>query len=182
MDTQSENSVTALSDEIRSAFGTDLLSLALFGSAAGDDFVPGESDINLAIVLKTVGLLQLDIFQRELPRWRKRGAATPILLDPDYLEHAADVFPMELQDIQARHRVLHGTDVFSSVRIDPQHLRFQLEQEARSKLLRLRLAYIEGDGSDEQLEALMLQSVKAFVSIARSLNRWREPSLCVGDA
>lgn len=181
LDPVTEASVDRLRDEIVAAFGQDLIAVALFGSAAGSDFVRGRSDLNLAIVLRTIAVPQLEVLQRELPAWHKLGMATPILLDPDFLARAVDVFPIELQDIQLRHRMLHGPDVFADISIDPAQLRFQLEQEVRAKLLRLRLAYVESDGSDEQLESLMLRSLKSFLSLAWALARRRNPAPPVGD-
>jgi len=46
--------------------------------------------------------------RRYVPRLRRRRMDTPLLLDPLYIERAADVFPIELLDLSERHRLLWG--------------------------------------------------------------------------
>jgi hypothetical protein len=78
---------------------------------------------------------------------------------------------MELHDICEQHRVLSGYDVFADLEIRDENLRYQCEQEARGKLLRLRELYLEiGDDRDE-LEALILDSLKTFLILMRNLCR-----------
>jgi hypothetical protein len=71
------------------------------------------------------------------------------------------------------HRVLAGEDVFAGLRIDTADLRRQLEQEARGKLLRLRVAYAETSGRRADVESLMHDSVKSFLIVMRGVVRLR---------
>lgn len=173
LDAKSERSVARLTEEVRHLFGTDLVSLVLYGSAVGEDFTPGQSDLNLAIVLDRLRFAHLQALQQHLAAWHKLGAATPLLMDRQFLARARDVFPMELRDIQAQHRVLFGDEVFATLRIDARHLRYQAEHEARSKLLRLRVLFAEVGADQRRLRALMLDSVKTFVIVMRNLCRLR---------
>src|SRR5262249_38796158 len=115
----------------------------------------------------------LQALHQHLPKWHKLGAATPLLLDRQFLARARDVFPMEFHDIQAQHRTLYGEDVFAALRIDSRHLRYQAEHEARGKLLRLWALYAEVGADRKRLEALMLDSAKTFVIIMRNFIRLR---------
>ncbi len=173
LDAKTEKAITQIAEQIRLTFGAQLLSLALYGSAAGEDFAPGRSDLNFAIVLEHVTFTQLKALHAHLPAWRKLGAATPLLLDRSFLERARDVFPAEFLDIKAQHRVLFGEEVFAALSIDPRHLRYQSEHEARSKLLRLRALYAEVGADRKGLEALLLDSVKTFLIIMRNVLRVR---------
>ena len=173
LDAQSEKTITRLTEQVRLIFGKDLVSLALYGSAAGEDFVAGTSDLNLAIVLERVTFQHLTALHHHLPKWHKLRVATPLLLDRQFLDRARDVFPMEFHDIKEQHRVLYGEEVFATLVIDGRHLRYQAEHEACGKLLRLRTLYAEVGTERKRLEALMLDSAKTFVIIMRNLVRLR---------
>lgn len=171
LDAKSERAIAQIAEGVRLVFGSDLVSLVLYGSAAGDDFTPGRSDLNLAIVLERLTFRHLKALHEHLPRWRKLGTALPLLLDRRFLERSRDVFPMEFSDIKAQHRVLYGEEVFATLAIDTRHLRYQFEHEARSKLLRLQALYAEVGADRRRLEDLMLDSMKTFVLLMHHVLR-----------
>jgi hypothetical protein len=171
LDAKTEAALAAVADEFRGLFGTDLVAVALYGSAAGADFVAGTSDVNVVVVLERLSVDHLRRLRRHVAAWRRRGVATPLVIDRAFLRHAADVFPMELYDLQRQHRMLFGDDVFALQVITAQHLRYQCEHEVRGKLLRLHELYFEVGGSARDLQRLMLDSLKTFLIIMRHLNR-----------
>lgn len=171
LDPQAEKAIAQLVEQIRLVFGKNLLSITLYGSAAGEDFVSGKSDLNFAIVLDRITFPHLKALHEHLPRWHKLGAAVPLLLDRHFLDQGRDVFPMEFHDIKEQHRVLYGEEVFARLPIDSRHLRYQAEHEARSKLLRLRALYTEVGADRKRLEGLMLDSAKTFIIIMRNFIR-----------
>jgi hypothetical protein len=173
LDPQTEKAIAQVAEQIRLVFGKELVSVTLYGSAAGEDFVPGKSDLNFAIVLERVTFPYLKALHEHLPKWHKLGAAVPLLLDRGFLARARDVFPMEFHDIKEQHRVLYGEELFARLEIDSRHLRYQAEHEARGKLLRLRALYAEVGAERKRLEALMLDSAKTFVIIMRNFIRLR---------
>jgi len=173
MDAQSEKTVIHFVDQIRALFGPQLVCVALYGSAAGADFVPGRSNLNFVVVAERLTFAHLKALHPYMPRWRKLGVATPLLLDRRFLERGRDVFPMEFHDIKAQHRVLYGEELFTALAIDGRHLRYQAEHEVRGKLLRLRALYAEVGAQRKRLEALMLDSVKTFLIVMRNLIRLR---------
>jgi predicted nucleotidyltransferase len=171
LDAKTEKVVARVVEHMRTAFGRDLVCVALYGSAAGDDFVPGRSDLNFVVVLEPLTVRHLTALHAYLPKWHKLGVATPLLLDRKSLDRGRDVFPMEFHDIKGQHRVLYGEEVFATLRIDTRHLRYQAEHEARGKLLRLRALYAEVGADRKRLAALMLESVKTFLIIMRNFIR-----------
>lgn len=173
LDARTEKAIAQVAQQARQVFASHLVSIVLYGSAAGEDFVPGQSDLNFAIVLDRLTFMHLKALQQHLPRWHKLGVATPLLLDRRWIERGRDVFPMEFHDIKAQHRVLYGEEVFATMVIDRRHLRYQSEHEARGKLLRLRTLYAEVGADRKRLERLMLDSVKTFVIIMRNFIRVR---------
>jgi hypothetical protein len=66
-------------------------------------------------------------------------------------------------------KVLYGADVLAEVQISDQYLRHQTEYELRSKLIRLRRAYIPVSTSADGLTNLMAESLGSFVSLFRAV-------------
>ncbi len=160
--------------QVREAFGARLLSVVLYGSAASGDYIHGRSDLNLALVLETVALEDLDRCRPFLAGWRKDAIALPLLLTPTDVERSADIFPVEFLDICEHHVVLHGSDFFADLMIDPRYLRFQVEHELKAKVLSLREAYLGGldRGEPEALiEELFAASVPSVIALGRNLLR-----------
>ncbi len=159
--------------DVRAALGERLVGIALYGSAAGNDWVAGRSDVNTAIVVSRVALDVLEALARVVPRWRARGFALPLVVDREYLTRARDVFPMELDDIARQHRLLAGEDVFATPPPSRAALRHECEYEARAKLLRLRTLFIAEGGAADAVGALMLDSEKSFLVLLRHLLQLR---------
>jgi hypothetical protein len=64
---------------------------------------------------------------------------------------------------------LYGKDVLAGIEISDAFLRHQTEYELRSKLIRLRRAYIHASTSVERLVDLMADSLSNFASIFRAV-------------
>lgn len=153
--------------DLQEALGDALVSVSLYGSAAADDWVPGQSDVNTIVVVRAVSGRLLDVLAALLPPWRRRGFALPLVVDEEFLDRARDSFPMEFDDLRRAHRPLAGTDVLAGLTVDRAHLRRQCEQEARAKLLRLRALYLDAAARPEDLERLLTESLKSFLVILR---------------
>ncbi|HLK10906.1 MAG TPA: hypothetical protein VKW76_05960 [Candidatus Binatia bacterium] len=177
LDRKAEATLAGYARDVRAALGDGLVGLVLYGSAVGEEWVAGRSDLNTAIVVPRITMEVLEALAPVVARWRRRGLAVPLIVDRDWLERARDVFPMELDDIHRRHRVLAGTDPFAALAADPAALRRECEHEARGKLLRLRALFLDAAGRPKALEPLMLGSLKTFLVLLRHLLRLagREP-------
>jgi predicted nucleotidyltransferase len=171
LDSKGERTIAEVCEQLRAALGDDVVAVALYGSAAGGDWVAGVSDINIVAVVEVLGYEELRAVRGHVGAWEKKGVSTPLLVERRFLASAADVFPMELYDIREGHRILYGEDVFSHLAIDDKHLRFQCEQEARGKLLRLRELYLEIGSDRRRLRKLLLDSLTTFLTIMRHLTR-----------
>ena len=175
LDKTGEHAVTEACQRLQEIFAGRLVAAAVYGSGAGLDYVAGSSDINLVVVLDEVRPADLRELRPHVKAWRRKGIATPLLLDRCFLAAAADVFPMELHDIQAQHRCLVGEDVFARLQVQDDHLRFQCEHEARGKVLRLREVYLEIGDDSRRLKALMIDSLRTFLVIMRNMIRLEGP-------
>jgi len=168
-DPHTELRMSAFAHDVEQALGGQLVSLVLHGSAAGEEWVGGRSDVNTAIVVPRVTVAVLEALVPVVGRWRRQGFAAPVVLDDEYLAGARDTFPMELDDIRRQHRVLAGRDVFATLALDRAALRRECEQEARGKLVRLRALFLETADSPRALERLMVDSLKSFLVVLRHL-------------
>lgn len=154
------------------ALGTRAVCIAVYGSAASDEFAPAHSDVNLLLVLHEVAFADLRLIGATLEREAtpELRIATPLVVTPHFLADARDSFPIELDDIRARHRVLHGDDVLAGIRVRGDRLREQAEREARGKLLRLR-ALVVHRPPDETLRLALASLVAVLGVIERALLR-----------
>ena len=150
-------------------FGDDLLSIILYGSATGQDYHPGKSDINFMIVLTEAGIEKLDRAFDTIKKWRKRKVATPLFLTENYVESSLDVFPIEYLNFQRHHMLIHGKDILRDLSFNPRFMRLQCEREVKGKLLLLRQAFLETDGKGKAMEHVISQSVGAFAAIFEAL-------------
>lgn len=170
----STKQIAAFTRDVERALGDKLICLALHGSATGPDWVAGRSDVNSVIVVPWLTLEVLEALAPIATRWRRRGFALPVVMDHEYLTHARDSFPMEIEDIRLQHRLLAGADVFTTATVELAALRSECEREARGKLLRLRALFLESAGRPVVLERLMTESLKSFLIVLRYLLRLRQ--------
>jgi hypothetical protein len=173
LDAQRQQELDAYGRDVAAALGDTCVSVILYGSAAGVDWIAGRSDVNTVIVLQRASVAALDRLAPVITRWRRRGFALPVVLDHEQVEHARQLFPMELDDIKRQHRVLAGSDPFADIATDDAALRRECAQEAFGKLLRLRAFYCEHAAEAATLERMMTESVKSFLIVIRHLLRLR---------
>jgi predicted nucleotidyltransferase len=149
------------------AAGKKLLSVVLYGSAARGDYHEKTSDWNFILVLEDLKPETLESLSPLIRPWVAKGQPTPRLFTPELIAHSADVFPIEMLDLQNSRAVLAGRDPFAGLSIGRAHLRLQCERELRTKLMRLREAYIECHDRPAELERLLTTSYTTFVALFR---------------
>src|SRR6202046_2064037 len=133
-----EKLLSQLVEKLQKAYGERLISVLLYGSAVGGDYQPKFSDINVLCVFGAIGPRELAACEEISRWWRERGNAALLLMTEREVSESADCFAVEFAGIQHSHRLLYGKDVVSSLAIDRQVFRAQVERELRAKLLRLR--------------------------------------------
>lgn len=163
----SDKSLTELVEKLRAAFGPDLVSVILYGSAATGDHNPKFSDYNVLCVLRLITPAQLAASEPLMRWWRERGNPSPLLLTTEEVQNSTDSFPIEFHDICEHHRLLFGEDVTVGMEIPNGFYRAQVEHDLRSKLLRLRQK-ASGILSDaDLLRRLLVDSVATFCVLVR---------------
>lgn len=156
-----------LVERLRAAYGDGLQSVILYGSAAGGDYVPGSSDMNVMCILREVGVTELETSRPITEWWKKQKQPAPLLLGREELHRACDAFPIEFLDLIERHRILHGEDVIKGMVIEPRYHRAQLENELRAKLLRFRARYAAVAPDAESVVRLMVEALPNFAALFR---------------
>jgi hypothetical protein len=154
-----------IASDYRNLFGEDLMSIILYGSGAGEDYVPGKSDLNLLITLTEQGMEGFDRALETVGRWRKRNVAIPLFMTREYLAASQDAYPIEFLSMKRTYRVVAGEDVLAPLTFDPRNIRLQLERELRSKLLHLRSGYLTTGGKTGKIRELIGISLTAVVSL-----------------
>lgn len=152
---------------LREAAGEDLEALVLYGSAAGGDFHAGHSDLNLLCLMKRTDAPALSRVAPVVRWWRAQGQPDPWLFTLDELRQSADVFAIELLDIQRRHTVLFGPNHFQELVVPMTNHRLQVERELRVNLIKLRQSYLSAEGGRKDLLRLMTDSLSTFVTLFR---------------
>ena len=160
-------SLDLLVEKLRKAFGPELVSVILHGSAAAGDHQAKFSDLNVLCVLRAVTPSQLAAAEPVFHWWRGEGNPVPLLLSENDLVTSADTFALEFHDIQRHHRILQGTDVVSGLVIDDRFYRAQVQHDLRAKLIRLRQKASGVMSDKEALLALLADSVSTFCTLFR---------------
>lgn len=160
-----------LVEQLRAAYGPELRSVVLYGSAAAGEHIPKRSDYNVLVLVDTLSLDRLSAAASVARAWSEGGNPAPMTLTMAEWRGSADIFAMEYADILERHKILYGQSPFDGIRVDPRDLRLQLEHEAMGKLLRLRQGIL-ASGGDNRLEAeLLAASLSTIMVIFRSVAR-----------
>jgi hypothetical protein len=162
-----EKNIRDFISQLREAAGTNLASVILYGSAAAGDHIPESSDTNLLCVLHETSFLQLTKLMPAFASWTAQKNRTPLIMGMDELRRSADVFSIELLDMQSSYRVLFGEDLLSTLVIPTRFHRVQLEYELREKVILLRQGLIAASGDATKMWELLLRSLPAFATLFR---------------
>jgi hypothetical protein len=159
--------ITQLIGKLQKAYGDRLVSVVLYGSAAGADHHADFSDINILCVLSEISTRELSAGEDVFRWWREQGSPSPLLLTEHELATSPDCFAIEFHDIQRQHRLLHGKDVITSLVIEDSFYRAQVEHDLRAKLLRVRQKAGGMLSNPDLLRRMLLDSVSTFCVLFR---------------
>jgi len=165
-----------LTGDYQKVFGKDLVSLILYGSAAGGHYVKGKSDINLLVVVTQEGINRLESSFDIIKQWGKCRVAMPLVMTKAFIESSLDCYPIEFLNMKNSHILIYGENVLENLNFKPEDLRLQIEKELKGKLILLRQAYLETEGGSRQLKQLISRSLTAFISIFNALLYFKQES------
>lgn len=141
--------LTSFVESAQAAFGSDLKSLVLFGSAA-DGMLRPASDVNVLLLLSAFEAKKAEALREPL-----RTAVAAIRLNAMFLleselQPAIEAFAVKFGDITRRHVILAGTDPFKEISIPRPAALARLRQTLLNLTLRMREAYIARGLREEQ--------------------------------
>jgi predicted nucleotidyltransferase len=156
-------------NDYKGIYGDDLVSIILYGSAAGKEYIPGKSDINFMIVLTANGIMDPERSFGLVKKWAKRNVSVPLFLTEKYIETSTDVFPIEYLNFKRRYIPVYGKDLLKGLSLKKEFVRLQAEREIKGKLLLLRESYLGCSGRKAALAVIINQSLHAFMAIFNAL-------------
>src|SRR6476469_4998356 len=112
-----------LVSQLKKAFGDGLQAVVLYGSAAAGEHIPKRSDYNVLVIVRELGLPELEREAAIARAWAEAGNPPPLTLTASEWRGSSDIFPMEYADVLERHRVLYGSPPFNGVTVNPHDLR-----------------------------------------------------------
>ena len=171
LDSRDAAALDALTADCRRLFGTRLEALAVYGESATAAYRPRVSPLETVLLLDRVGVSDLRTLRERMDGWHGRRLSIPLVIDPAYLATSKDVFPLELLELRDRHRLLHGADDPFAALPPPSlpHLRLELEEQLKGKLLHLRESYLALGRARRGLDGLLRVARQAIDVILRGV-------------
>lgn len=156
-----------LVEKLERGFHDRLVSVVLYGSAAGEDHHNKFSDLNVLFVLKEITPRELAEAEPVLKWWRERNHPAPTMMSEEEVHNSADCFPIEFRDMKDRRKILYGPDLIADVKVEGAFYRAQVEHELRAKLFRLRQQGARVLSDPAALLRLCIDSVATFCVLGR---------------
>jgi predicted nucleotidyltransferase len=157
--------LSAFVEAAEGALGPDLIAVVLFGSAA-EGRLRATSDVNVIVVATRFEPVRLDALREPLRLAHALIQLQAMLLRQDELPAAAEAFAVKFADIRARHRVLHGPDLFATLAPTRAAMLVRLRQVLLNFILRTRERYALVSLRDEQLAPLVADAAAPLRSAA----------------
>ncbi len=157
--------------DVQRVYGDALEGVLLYGSAVRGEFLPGRSNLNIILVVKSIKAEQLKKYSALHRRWAKEQIVVPLFVTQGDLPAMSLVFPLEYLELQEYHRLLAGQDPFVGFKVDQRNLLAEVLQSLRGNLLRVRQRFIEGGGAEEAVTILLPLSLTAVLPALRGVQR-----------
>ena len=152
----------------RGAFGEDLLSIVLFGSAVEGRLRPA-SDVNVLVLLTAFERGKADLLREPLRTAQAAIRLSAMFLLEAELQPAIESFAVKFGDIARRHHVLFGVDPFTTATVPRAASITRLKQTLLNLTLRMREAYISRGLREEQLAAAIAEMAGPLRACAATL-------------
>jgi hypothetical protein len=163
-----ESKLQELVTRLQQACGENLVSIVLYGSAAREDFHEEFSDVNVLVVVQHLKPSSFAAISAVLHWWsRDEKLRPPMIMTLDELRESADVFAIEMLDIQRSHKTLFGQDVVTAIDVPMNLHRVEVEHELRTTLLRLRHHLLLSPDNQDELRAVLAKSITSVLTLFR---------------
>ena len=157
-----------LVERLHEAARDNLESIILYGSAARGDFHEAHSDLNVLCIFRSLRATELARVSPVVKWWTTvQRQPAPLFFAAEELRQAADVFAIEILDMQHSHRVLYGSDTIAGITVPMNLHRVQVEHELRTLLLKLRQHFLHDAGNQQALGAVLAKSFSSTLTLLR---------------
>ncbi|MCX5678246.1 MAG: hypothetical protein NTY76_03965 [Candidatus Omnitrophica bacterium] len=154
---------------LKDLYRDTLISVILYGSASSGEFAKKYSNVNVMVVLDDTSLANLSKAY-SIINSRKFKMISPVFFTEGYIKSSLDVFPIEFLDITENYTILYGRDLIKGLKVDNKNLRFQCEQELKSKLINIKKLYLSTKNKTD-LENLLFKTFTSALHIMRNILR-----------
>jgi hypothetical protein len=168
------DAVQQLVGDLRIVFQERLESVVLYGASGHlpGSLAGGPRDVAYTLaVVESLLVGDLRACAGYARAWRARKVATPLLLTPRMLRRSLDVFPLELAEILATHRVLLGPDPLAGLAVGREDIRRACEVHARGHALHLCEGFIESGADPKRLARIVVDSAIPLASLLAGFSR-----------
>jgi len=146
-----DEQIAILSDLVLHIFGRTGTSLTVYGRAATPQFNRDADPIRTVVVLDEIKLADLRRLAEHGPKLGAQQMIAPLIMTPGYIVESLDTFPLELIDIQQRHRTIVGSDHFADLSFADADVRLQCERELKVLAIQMRQGLLAAGGRERSL-------------------------------
>jgi len=147
--------LTDFSSRLKELFGNDLLTVALYGSAARGTFRKNVSDINVLVLLENSSPLKIFEMGRVIKPFLRKYRLNPRVMTREEFVSSADVFPLEYGDIKDAHEIIYGDAEILNIDLRHAHLRYEVEEKIRGAVGDMRYLILASGGNEKTLAKLL---------------------------
>ena len=162
-----ENKINELVEKLKGAAAGNLKAVVLYGSSVTGEFSAGHSKINILCIVNDAGAAKIEALHSPAEWWVGQGHPAPLIFTMEELRRSADIFAIELLDIQAHHKMLFGEDFLAGLSVPARLHRLQVERELRTNWLRLRETILIAPRKANVLLDVMRASFSSFATLFR---------------
>jgi hypothetical protein len=163
-----EAKLTDLVSRMKEYAADNLESMILYGSAARGDYKEGHSDLNVLCVLASVAARELTRVTPVVHWWcNNQSEPAPLFFTAEELRRSADVFAIELLDMQENRRVLYGADIVAGIAVPMNLHRVQVERDLSTLLLKLRQHFLLNGHKENELRTAAAKSASSVLALLR---------------
>jgi hypothetical protein len=124
--------------------------------------------LNVLCILRSMRAAELARVSEVVKWWTTaQHQPPPLFFTSEELRRSADVFAIELLDMQQSHRVLYGRDTIAGITVPMNLHRVQVEHELRTLLLKLRQHFIREAGNHQELATVLAKSISSTLTLLR---------------
>jgi len=152
--------LTEFTKNLESTLGDNLVGILVHGSVVRGEYRPGESDVDVIVILDKAEFGQLEAIGNAMQLARYSARIEAMILTESEIAGASDAFPLLYDEIKQRHVLLTGRDPFAAVQVHDTHRRLRIEQELREAQIRLRRAVTDAFGAREAIGGAVVRKIK----------------------